>query len=262
MRQILKNEMERMFFSLKFLIIVMLGCAIAVWFFYQNVLQRMAYIPNQPYGAYISWLGAGTYWMQSFWFFLIFPLLAVLPFAGSFYEDKKMGYLKQSLLRSSKKDYFLAKGITVFLSGGLSVAVPLIFSFLLTATKLPLLYPESYIGFGPTALSLDKIFYMHPLLYTIGYLIFDFIMGGTIALLAMLITHWIPVKYVGLLLPFIVMYLLFMTDNFTGKSILSLNLMLAPGFGITSGISTILFVIIILGTMISFIWSSYRYEEL
>lgn len=261
MKQILKNEFERMFFSLQFLVVVLIGCGIALWFFYQNIIERMVYIPNQPRSAYISWMGTHTFWMQSFWFFLIFPLLAVLSFAGSFYEDKKNGYIKQSLLRTSKKDYFLAKGITVFLSGSLSVTIPLIFSFVLTATKLPLLYPEEYFGYGPMALSLDKFFYLHPMVYIIVYLIFDFIMGGIIALLAMILTYWIPVKYLGLLLPFIALYGLYMLSNFLGTDNFSINFMLIPEMGIHSIVSVIFIGVIVVGTILSFIWSAYRYEE-
>lgn len=262
MKQIVKSEAKRMFLSIKFMVVLILGCAISVWFFLQNTILETINIPNQPRSAYISWMGSSTYWMQSYWYFLIFPLLAVLPFAGTFFEDKKSGYIKSVLLRSSKREYFLAKGLMIFLSGGLSVTIPLCVSFILTATKLPLLYPEIYIGFGPRSHILMNLFYTHPFLYTLGYLLFDFIMGGIFALMAMVLCYQISIKYLALMLPFAVCYVLGIIDNFFQKGILSINLMLAPGFGIPSIVSVFLFLIFIIGTISMFLWSSFRYEEI
>lgn len=262
MKQIIKSEVKRMFLSIKFMVVLILGCTISIWFFWQNTILQSIDIPNQPRSAYISWLGASTYWMQSYWYFLVFPLLAVLPFAGTFFEDKKSGYIKSVLLRSSKKNYFLAKGFVIFLSGGLSVTIPLCVSFILTATRLPLLYPEIYIGFGPRSRILMSMFYRHPFLYTLGYLIFDFIMGGIFALMAMLLCYQISVKYLALMMPFAFCYVLGIIDNFFQKGILSINLILAPGFGIPSMISVGIFLILIVGTIGIFLWSSLHYEEI
>ena len=210
MGTLLKNECRRICREINFKVALIFGCGIAVWHFWQNILTKEMGGWELPQNVYVSWIGASSYMMQSYWYFLIFPLLAVIPFAGTFYDDLKSGYMKNVLLRCSRKEYFMGKGIAVFLSGGMSVTIPLVLNFILTAMFRPLILPDPYIAIGPLTAEIgSELYYLHPMVYTMIYLLFDFFVGGIFALSASVFCYKANYKFVALLIPYIIFYFLY-----------------------------------------------------
>lgn len=261
MGTLLKNECRRIFQEINFKVALIVGCGIAVWHFWQNVLTKDMEGWEIPQNVYVSWMGASSYMMQSYWYFLIFPLLAVIPFAGTFYDDLKSGYMKSVLLRCSRKEYFIGKGIAVFLSGGMCVTIPLILNFILTAMFRPLTLPDPYIAIGPlTAEMGSELYYLHPMLYTMIYLMFDFFVGGIIALSASVFCYRTNYKFVALFIPYIIYYFLYCIGGICNTNVYSPNYFLIPGMGIEKADSLILVLIITVTVLVTYLWKGKHYE--
>lgn len=233
MDRLLRNELKRMFKGIECQAALCLGCGIAFWHFWQNVYQVEMMGLGPPESLYVCWIGAGSYAMQSYWYYLTLPLIAVLPYAGAFFDDLNSGYINNLLLRCSRKKYFQARGAAVFFSGGFSVTVPLLMNLLLTAAFRPAVGPFTYIGIGPSHGCIGSDFYYeHPLIYTGIYLVFDFAAGGVLALCAALLGHIVNHKAAALLIPYGIYYLLFYIGNILDTIVYSPNYFLIPGMGI------------------------------
>ncbi len=234
------NELYRMIKGKQFKISLFIGIGISLWHFFQHVLKTDVMGYGFPTSAYIRWIGADAYEMQSYWYYLILPLLAVFPFAGTMFTDLKSGYANQIFLRSNRETYFKAKFMITFLSGGLCCVVPLVINFLLTATVCPLHYPDLSIGIGPAAYCIgSRLYYMRPFLYWILYMCFDFVMCGSFAVAALVFSFFVDYQMIALLLPFGIYYFLFCFGGMLGTEVLSANYFLIPGVGVKSSISIV-----------------------
>ena len=145
---IFKIELKRAFKSRKLLIALLAGMIIAVWHYVQYVLPLIKAEEFEeeiyyPVTVFESWMGGNSYTLQQYLLFIIFPILAVLPFGTSYYEDKKSGEYKNIVTRVEKKEYIKAKYKAVFLSAGVVTLFPLVLSLLLTSATLPSLLPQA-----------------------------------------------------------------------------------------------------------------------
>ncbi len=261
MGTLLKNEWRRIFRGMNFKAALFFGCGIAVWHFWQNVWCMEMGEWELPQNVYVSWMGASSYRMQSYWYFLIFPLLAVIPFAGTFYDDLKSGYMKNVMLRCSRKTYFMGKGMAVFLSGGMCVTIPLVLNFILTAMFRPLTLPDPYVAIGPLTAELgSELYYIHPMVYTIIYLMFDFFVGGMLALSVSIFCYRANYKFIALLIPYVIFYFLYCLGGILNTSVYSPNYFLIPGMGIEKVDSLILILASSIIVLAIYHWKGKRYE--
>lgn len=102
MKSIFKIEMKRAFCNRLFFISLCIGCFLTIADAVMNCVPTMMNL-NQyglPEGAYcFSIFESFEYFVtsHSIWFsifFMIFPILAAMPFADSYYVDCKSGYVK------------------------------------------------------------------------------------------------------------------------------------------------------------------------
>ena len=129
----LKNELHRAFFNKGMLLSLIIGHGISLAYvisIYMSRFKRMEQlnkfnieIYNQlsqstPFDGWI--LGHPTKYIIVFMYLL--PILVALPYADSYCKERKSGYEKNILVRSSRKKYRVAKCIAVFLSGGFVTA--------------------------------------------------------------------------------------------------------------------------------------------
>ena len=105
-----------------------------IFFYLYIVLLRINFIKEIIENkAYVS-LGWG--WNQVFTalsderMLLIIPIEAVLPYAASFIDEYKSGYMRFILIRRSKRQYVLAKVIAVYISGALTLGLGVFMSFI------------------------------------------------------------------------------------------------------------------------------------
>lgn len=149
-------------------------------------------------GYYLSvfnqWLGASMHTVQGYLFFLLLPVLAVLPFACSFAQERKSGMLEEILLASGGRvRYLLAKFLAVFLSAGTAVLLPLGLNLALTAATVPALTPMTATGsfFVFSTSMWAELFYTWPWFYTLGYLAIIFVYAGLLAQICLWLSYFV-----------------------------------------------------------------------
>lgn len=234
MQKILKIELKRAFYNKLFLISVLIGCIITGMQIYQNVLPMMEYNVNTyvempPHSVFSKWIGAGfTFWDDLF--FIIFPLLASIPFADSFYIDCKTGYVKNIFTRTKKSDYYLSKFIAVFLSGGTTVIIPLLLNLYLSALCLPSIIPDVTAGTFPIFSNSTgaAFFYTHPFLYVFLYMLLIFIVSGILVTIALAFSFLVNYQYVVTLTPFMCLIFISFVSMFFSNPSLDISQWIKP----------------------------------
>ncbi len=213
MKEILKEEVGRSLRSRGMTLSLALGGIIAAAqvIHYQlphhdwNMTNDMEAFPIlYPFAVADSWIGGSTEYLEGFLYFLIIPILAVLPFGASYFSDQASGFLKGLYTRVSRKDYLTAKYLAAFLSGGLAVVLPLVLNLLCALVLLPNLTPQSVFAHnGICAASLFyQIYFSHPAVYIVIFLCLDFVMGGVWACTALACSFLSDYKIVVAVCPF------------------------------------------------------------
>ena len=142
----------------------------------------------------------------AFLYFLILPILASLPFADSFFQDAKGGFIQNICIRKNRKYYFHAKYLAVFLSGGTCAALPLLVNFLLCCLVMPSMKPEPAAStslLGPTS-TFSDLYFNHPMLYVFLFLFIIFVFSGLIAGLALPVSYHVGYRFLVLIAPFMI----------------------------------------------------------
>lgn len=200
MNKLLKIECKRAFGNKTFYLCFGIGAMLCIWLLCIQIIEvRTVDQLIQEYGLekaglyyprslYNSFIGLDYAYLPSTILYTIFPLLVTLPHAISYYRDKKSGYIKNVLIKAKRRDYYVAKYFSVFLSGFTVTALILFFSLWITALFFPALPPEAvtatYCPYDNSAM-LSGLFYTHPLIYTILYIFIDAVFFGVIATIAL-----------------------------------------------------------------------------
>lgn len=215
MNKMWKIECKRAFCNKWFILSLLLGCAFTVsqgfvlWQEYKMVQGYSQYEKMQyelPVSLFSRYIGLEGFSVQSSLFFLLIPILAVIPYAHSFLEDSKSGYLKSILLRTKKFNYMFSKCSAAFLAAGTAVVIPLLINLLLTAMMFPAIPQSAGEGYGFTVNTWDlwhNLFYYHPFMYVLVFLLIDFVYAGLFALLSVVATFFIKKQFIILLFPFL-----------------------------------------------------------
>lgn len=160
---------------------------------------------NFPDNVYESFLGGERFTFFSEIYFSILPILAVLPYGMSCFDDRKSGYADQVICRVGYKTYCISKLIASFLIGGFAVLFPYVLSFLITAQIYPMDFPN--VQDGRSAITgrslLINYYYVHPLLYALAYVLILFMIGGILAMMASLACYYLRIRLAILFAPYI-----------------------------------------------------------
>lgn len=201
MKKSLSLELYRLFHSKALYIAILIGCIFSVWLLHDQLVETKQhtllieqygtikeglYYPDSVFNHFIGL----DYWhKQPQTLYLLFPILASIPYAASYCVDKKSGYLKNLLTKEKRYVYYVSKYIAVFFSGFITIFSILTFSLLITMMFYPLLPPEAITATFPASLGnsmFKELFIDHPMIYTILYIIIDSTFFGGIALISML----------------------------------------------------------------------------
>lgn len=229
----IKSECKRLLFSKGMLMGIVIGLAIVIWHQVVYVWNPNVEINNGlcMENVYYNWIGGNCGQLQTFLLYFIIPILASLPTGYSYFEDLHSGYIYHFSVRGKKQTYLAGKILATFLTGALVVIIPLAASFLLTAMRFPLLYPEPVMELGPDLISFDiGFYYQHPLWHTILFILVDGIFFGGMALFVLTGTFMLNHKFSVMITPFVISYFLFSLDQILGKNDYSPNYFLIPGF--------------------------------
>lgn len=221
----IKNELKRSIFSRTFLLALVLMSVFAVlsavyyieiWSGYNPaVLEDLTgesgeilYNPDFPlFSLYGAWLGGETLSLAYTVFYMLIPIGAALPYAWSYHIERKSGYLKCVFTRIDKKQYFLAKTISVFLSGSLVILIPFVINIMMTSAYIPyyntwagyVFYNRVYFG-----TMWADIFYIDPALHMFLFVVLSAIYGGIFALLSFAVSIYMRNAAAALFLPFVI----------------------------------------------------------
>lgn len=160
-------------------------------------------------GTYLSpysrWVGVEGYSISASILYFVFPLLVCIPYGWSYCMERNSGYEVHMVLRCGKRVYFGAKYIGTFVSGGLTMFIPLVLQFLFFCLVYPLHKPLSsemiYLGVFPANLFSWK-FYTNPVVYVALVCLINFIICGLLACLCFSIALFIKKVAAVTLCPF------------------------------------------------------------
>ena len=241
MKAIYTNEIKRAFNTIGMKLALLVGCALSIWHVItvimpisegQNYELSADVIDDLyvPISLFSTWMGNELFPIQSYIFYLILPLLAVLPFGSSFFEDIKSGYIINVCTRVEKKIYFKAKYLAVFLSGGVAVVAPLLLNLVLSSMFMPAFIPDNgTVGtISPTTM-VYEVFFTHPLIYVLMFIVIDFIFAGVIATLALSYTYFTEHRFGVMIVPFVFYFFIYSLTNLIDKTDYSLFFMLNGG---------------------------------
>jgi len=207
MKQMLKIELERAFRGSGFWLSLMIGMLISIIQYIQKVIPAVSDIllPMKdklgiPVCVHQTWIAMGDGWYYTLFVRLI-PLLAVIPYAVTYYTDNKKGIVYNYYSRTNKINYLLAKWMAVFITGGMVAIIPLMVNLMATSAVLP-----SFIALDDT-ISCNAngmwsyILYSHPYIYYMLSFILQFICAGLIATVSLLISQYVNNAFIVLLFP-------------------------------------------------------------
>lgn len=135
------------------------------------------------------WVGFDSHFGNIFYMFLL-PLIASLAYADTYYLNNKLGVYKNILTRCHKKNYLLAKGIVVVVSGFIVIFAPLVINQLLCFVIAPLNSSKNILNwpaymFIPTdKMIFENLFLSSPYLYNILHMVLAGVAGSLAALMS------------------------------------------------------------------------------
>lgn len=210
MKRLVRMELYRAFHGKGFVVSMIIGLLLALEHFIFRVLPETeqmfeGYHPDVPTSMIRnlqgSWMG-GVINAEINVYQMIVLILVVIPYAGSYYTDKKSGVLKNISVRGQRKQYLLAKSIAVFVSSGVVAVFPLFINLMLSSTVMPLVeYDWNQL---PIFMGLFvNIAVKNILLYYFLFSIVIFVFSGLVSGLALTISLYANNLFVVLSLPFL-----------------------------------------------------------
>lgn len=269
---IFKLELKRAIFNKRMLIVLLFGVVLMLYNNITSLINELDYYnyiiqENLTDGAdisslYFRWFGMGLS-EEEIIFFYVFPLLAVYPAGMIYFDDRKNGYLKNLYTQCSKVKCLFGKYFATFISGGVAVSTPLVLSFMIAALYSPARMTDSIVNstIGDNSLW-SGLFYSHPLLYVVAYILLDFVFGGLFACLAMSLSDILSHKFTVFMSSFIFVVVLDFVCQQLGKYELQPDMFLPPAqYNSIGGIELFIMVsILFLFTILTFIIGGLRSE--
>lgn len=264
MKSFMRIELKRAFQNPSFFIVLSIAMGICVWHFKENVWVWRDYVYSitYPLSTFEKWMGADSASLQPTLYYLIIPIFCAIPYGKTFFFDIKSGYIEQLITRGEKNAYLAAKFIVAFISGAVISVVPLLFDFLLTATTFPTIIPQAGIGTFPLCAAdlMAGLFYTHPYLYIILYLLLDAVFFGLINVISIWAVSFVSNGFWIVLMPFLSYIFVFSMLQFVNLGRFAPFLFLRISQPTRSSWSIIfleLFILIIV-SVIFFIWYKKR----
>lgn len=233
MKQILKIEIKKALTNKFFLITLLFATAVALLsaaymvdnYAYEKEMNAMVedfggkqINPELPAATLFNhWIGGEKISLMFSVFFTLIPLFAAVPYGWSYFMERKRGYVRNVVTRTSRTAYFFSKYLAVFLAGGLAVLIPLALNIMTVAMFVPAITPDvSYdLYLSKPVLDLwSGLFYTHPLICMGLYLLLDFVFAGLIATISLFVTFLVNNRFAVVLFPFLFLLLLHYSMNF------------------------------------------------
>lgn len=235
---VLKRELRKLIFnggfiaSLFVLVVISLINAVQVIAKYynyidvvciNNILDHNTLAPTLS--VYTLWIGGKENIFGNIFFSIIFGLLSV-PCSISYYLDIKRKSLVVNNTQSKIKNNFI-KYISVFISSGLLVTIPLLINLMIFLLFVPATVPDSVYDIYYNIFSfefLSDIFYSYPLLYVLIYIFAFFVFCGLIGTLGYVFLLLFKRPLISILMPLVLIMLI----HFTCEFMIQPNIIISP----------------------------------
>ena len=203
MYSIIKFEWRRMLTSRIFWLAIFLSCGMAVLAAKE---QYSVYCEGYDHiSLFYRWLPSNALSFGANYFYIVIPAICSLGFSYSICTDRKSGYWCQICTRTSKRYYFTAKYIIIFISGGMIFAAALIFHFMLLSSFMKVCLPD------PASLSTlmnpfrfaPKMFFTNSTLWAFLWCIVAFTWGGIMSCIGAVIGMFTEKATIAVIMPFL-----------------------------------------------------------
>ena len=234
MKTLIKIELERAFKNRLFLISILISIAIVAYHviayvvpqrvtaipFYLNIYKTSPLKVERLPGVYSEWIAMNQNAAREI-LFVILPLIAAVPYGISLFLDEKNNYINNIAVRTKKRNYYIAKAIALFLSGGVIAALPLVVSFLTNTVVLPFDTPAHCTGaymISATTIFGD-VFFSNPILYISIYILWVFVGFGLLNVFCFVAVYIMENRFAVLMAPFIIYFTSYVILNIAGIKI-------------------------------------------
>lgn len=222
MKESIRTELWKASHNWMFLLSMVIGIVIALLDVGQNAYKIYGFnqvVANIPEGystspggfsLFIHWIGVNCSNYGCNLFFLVWPVLAALPYGWSYAQERKNGVYYQLAARAGKRTYFFAKVVAVFVTGGLAVSVPVLVDLLANALIMPDMLPSvtGSVSLITARSFLSELYFTYPWLYALLWCGIDFLWGGTAACLCFAVGSKLRLRVLTVLVPYVVFYVL------------------------------------------------------
>lgn len=192
---------------------------------------------NEIQTLFNEWIGQDFSSAGASLFFLMLPLFAACPYAWSYLSERQGGYEKNVLTRTTRRRYFLAKYVAVFLSGAAAVLIPMVVNLMTVAAFVPAVQPDVqydiYYAMPPTAMA-SRLFYAHPWGFVAFRLLTAALFAGLLAGSVVALSFFVRNRYAVLLIPFLSLVVIHYLSGALSDTIgfsFSLNYILCGTYG-------------------------------
>lgn len=266
MSKMLKIHFRGAFSSKGFKVSLIFGICISLS---QVLTKTIPYLNNvagegSRFTPFTQWIGMNVFSSQAQILLLLLPLLACLPFADSYCLDINSGNIKNVFIRSKKENYFTSIIFVNFIVGGLVYIIPLLINLWILAILLPSILPNFMNGGSINDVSMwGNLYYSHPYIYFLLYIIIDFLYAGTFATIGLAVSMLTKKRFGAIIIPFLIYMMIFLVFQLVGIPQLAPTKFLSPGQevnGIRLSYIIIEFLILFVGSLITFILGAYKRE--
>lgn len=215
MIQLLKVEWAKAFWNKHFFGALFVGVAMSCIHIVTSILPNLP-VPlelSQLDTPYNLWMGIDGMNAMHFSFYFILPLLVAIPYSDSLWLDRKNGYMKVSIIRTTRRKYYSSKFVICFIMGFLVVMCTLMFDFMAASMLLPSALPP-HPSFGPyyslqTLEYFVGVYYTSPLLFVMMYTGIASLYGAIFSCFCFSLSFLVNNKFVILSGAFILMLFLY-----------------------------------------------------
>lgn len=201
------------------------------------LMFRRVYTTENSASLIQAWIGTDYRFAYNTLFYILLPIIACLPYAGSYYEDMRSGYDKNICIKTSRKAYILSKMSAVFASAFAAVSLSLIINMFVVAGLYPNNKPDR-LDFQVAGIIdcqlFPALFSQHPLWYGIVYTLIDGSFGGLLGILSLAVSRLVENKFSAISIPFIMYVITGILFTGTQKGNWSIMEMINPVQNVTT----------------------------
>ena len=153
-----------------------------------------------------AWLGTDYRYVFNTLFYTLMPILACIPYAGSYFTDMKDGYDRNICIKCSRKNYVIAKMTAVYTTAFVAVVVPLFVDLFIVAGLFPDTRPNklTFMTSGIMDHNLfPHLFNEYPSVYCLVYIFIDGMFGGLLGIMSVFISEWVRYMFNALVFPLV-----------------------------------------------------------